>query len=429
MRKSTTLLSFVFIGGMLFSCRSNSSQHENQITLTNTTSISLTDKPVAIKRGDIKSIPNDKNYPLIKDNKGLVIPSQLDDLNGDSQWDELFFVVDIPAGADKVMTLSWSDQEPLYTKRTNVRFGKRDSKDTPVTPRAGDTLLAYQLPKSIGYQPYQTDGPSWENDKVGFRHYFDGRNAKDLFGKKVAYMSPEDVGINAAGAVEDNYHVMTEWGRDILGVGNSVGLGGIALMINDSLCRMGVTVNDSVNNVETTTFRIIEKGPVRSIMDFNYINWRAANNSYNVSERTSIWPGMYAYHNSVSVKGLTGNEHLLLGLVNSNTDQSLEEIEINDKWVALLTHDKQTYDKEWWLGMAVIVPKEAYLGSINAPKTGNLATSYFAKMKVSESTPVSYYAVGCWELSDQRFTDKASFIDYVKDLTQQLSAEVKVSIK
>ena len=47
-------------------------------------------------------------------------------------------------------------------------------------------------------------------------------------------MSPENVGINADGAVEDNYHVMADWGRDILAVGNSVGLGGYALIAGDS---------------------------------------------------------------------------------------------------------------------------------------------------------------------------------------------------
>lgn len=118
-----------------------------------------------------------------------------------------------------------------------MRFGVRSSMEGKVQPATSDTFYAHELPGVMGYQPYQTDGPSWENDKVGFRHYLDERNSKDVFGKKVSCMSPDSVGINQEGVTEDNYHVMEEWGRDILAVGNSVGIGGIALMIWDSLNR------------------------------------------------------------------------------------------------------------------------------------------------------------------------------------------------
>lgn len=142
-----------------------------------------------------------------------------------------------------------------YAPKTAVRFGKRNSKTDSVEPRRSDTLYANQLPLSIGYQPYQTDAPSWENDKVGFRHYLNRHNSKDVFGRRVSYMSPADVGINAQGAVEDNYHVMLNWGRDILLVGNSVGIGGNALARGDAMYRLGVTVEDAVNKVDTTILR------------------------------------------------------------------------------------------------------------------------------------------------------------------------------
>src|SRR5690606_31135686 len=147
-----------------------------------------------------------------------------------------------------------------------------------------------------------------------------------LFGKKVSYMSPENVGISATGAVEDNYHVMADWGRDVLAVGNSVGIGGINLMIGDSLSRIGTAAGDTVTNVEMATFNIVQEGPVRSIMDFNYFNWRPLDRTYQVHERVSIWPGMYAFQNSVNVSGLQGDETLLVGLVNSNTRNPLKEI-------------------------------------------------------------------------------------------------------
>ncbi len=402
---------------------------KSEISLLNTSSVNLTDKAISIERSQIPNFSKPGAYPLIISAQGDTIPSQLNDLDGDKKWDELFFVVDLPANGAESYTLQWVNREPVYVVRTSARFGKRSSADTPVKPATSDTLYARDLPKSTGFQRYQTDGPSWENDKVGFRNYLDGRNAKDLFGKKASFMSPENVGINAQGAVEDNYHVMADWGRDILAVGNSVGIGGYALMAGDNLMRLGMTVDDSVNNVEMTTFRIMAEGPVKSVLSYHYHNWHPDDRNYQVDETTSIWPGMYAYQNTVKFSGLQGDENLVIGLVNINDQNPLEEIPVNDRWEVLLTHDMQTYDRQWWLGLALIVPRDLYLGYTEAPRSGQLSNSFLAKLKVENDKPVTYYAAAGWEISDVRFKDPAFFRSYVENLAEQLSAGVEVSIQ
>ncbi|GGK77799.1 hypothetical protein GCM10011405_27030 [Rufibacter glacialis] len=401
--------------------------------LTNRSSVALQDKAIAIKRDQLKSPSATGAFPVLLTQSGDTVAAQTDDLDGDQKWDELFFVTDLPAAGQQTLTLSWVPTKPAYPVKTSVRFGKRTSKDTPVQPKTSDTLYANQLPKSpgYGYQPYQTDGPSWENDKVGFRHYFDGRNAKDLFGKRVAYMSPETVGISATGAVEDNYHVMADWGRDIMAVGNSAGIGGLALLINNNFHRLGVTVNDSINNVESTSFQILTEGPVRSVMHLKYHAWRpdGTNRRYTVEENPAIWPGMYAYQNTARISGLQGDELLLIGMNNLDPTDPVKEINVDDKWVVLLTHDRETYNKEWLLGLALILPKSTYQGFVEAPVSGRLAQGYFAKMKVQDNQPVTYYAVGGWELSNEAFKEAASFQNYVLDLARQLGAEVQVQVK
>ncbi|HKJ40814.1 MAG TPA: DUF4861 domain-containing protein [Sunxiuqinia sp.] len=423
---------FTFFGALLLTllfseCRMKPQKAE--ISLSNTSSIDLTDKAISIDRTKLTNLPETVSYPLIISSNGDTIASQLDDLDGDKQWDELFFVVNLPANATESYSLRWVNEEPKYVVRTSARFGKRSSADTPVKPAISDTLYAKDLPKSLGYQPYQTDGPSWENDKVGFRDYFDGRNAKDLFGKTASFMSPETVGINANGAVEDTYHVMADWGRDILAVGNSIGIGGYALMAGNQLMRLGVTVDDSVNNVEMTTFQIMAEGPVKSVLSYHYTNWHPDRRSYNVDETTSIWPGMYAYQNTVKFSGLKGDETLVIGLVNINDQNPLEEIPVNDQWEVLLTHDMQTYDRQWWLGLALIVPIDLYEGYTEAPKEGQLTNSFLVKLKVENDKPVTYYAAAGWEISDERFKDPNYFRNYVVDLVKQLSAKVDVRIK
>ncbi len=403
---------------------------KTKMTLANNFAIVLTDKAISIDRSQIESPGAGTHYPLIISDKGDTVASQLNDLNGDKKWDELFFVVNLPANTTETYFLLWVNKEPKYIVRTSARFGKRSSTDTPVEPAVSETLYAGDLPKSIGFQRYQTDGPSWENDKIGFRHYLDGRNANDLFGKTASFMSPENVGINEQGAVEDNYHVMADWGRDILSVGNSVGLGGYGLKTSDQLLRLGVTVDDSINNVEKTTFRIMAEGPVKSVLSYHYENWQPdEGRNYQVDETTSIWPGMYAYQNTVQFSGLQGDEELIVGLVNSNNQNPLQVISVNDQWQVLLTHDMQTYNRQWWLGMALIVPSDLYLGYTEAPKQGPLSNTYLARLKVENDKPVTYYAAAGWELSDERFKDADFFKDYITNLVQQLSAKVKVTIE
>lgn len=426
--KKQLVVTGIFLIVLLFTqCKTG--LKNNEIILTNTSSIDLTDKAISIDRSQIPMIPDGIIYPLVISVEGDTVPAQLDDLDGDKTWDELFFVVDLPANGTKSYSLEWVKDDPKFTVRTSARFGKRSSADTPVEPAVSETLYASDLPKSLGFQRYQTDGPSWENDKIGFRDYLDGRNAKDLFGKKAPFMSPENVGINNEGAVEDNYHVMADWGRDILAVGNSVGIGGYALMAGDELMRLGVTVDDSVNNVEKTTFRIMAEGPVRSVLSYHFENWHPDGRSYHVDETTSIWPGMYAYQNSVTFSGLKGDENLMIGLVSINNQNPLEELKVNDQWVVLLTHDMQTYDRQWWLGLALIVPRDLYLGYTEAPKTGQLSNTFLAKLKAENDKPVTYYAAAGWELSDEGFKDPVYFRNYLENLVKQLSAGVEVAVR
>ncbi|WP_026993874.1 DUF4861 family protein [Flectobacillus major] len=406
--------------------------HHHSITVANTSTIDLTEKPISITRKHFVSPIEKHLFPQLIDQHGKEIPSQLDDLNNDGQWDELFFVADIPAKTTLKIVVKWLKTPPSYPIRTSVRFGKRISKDTPVQAQTSDTFYANQLPKLIGYQPYQTDGPTWENDKVAFRHYYDGRNAKDLFGKRISAISPENVGISETGAVQDNYHVLKDWGRDILPVGNaeglSVGLGGVGLMADNQLLRVGVTANDTVHTIESTDFKIVTEGAVKSEIELKYHNWTpTANRTYQLIESPTIWPGMYAYQNTVTFAGLEGDETLVVGLPKVATEHAVTEIK-QGKFIALYTHDAQSYNKEFIIGLAIILPIEAYQGYGESPKTGSFALSYFGKLKVQNNTALRYYAVGGWELSDDCFKTALCFETYLKKLMMQLSTDVLVKV-
>jgi hypothetical protein len=401
---------------------------EKNIILKNTSNLELSQKAISIKRTELAIKDATTNFPILISKKDT-IAAQVNDLDGDGKWDELFFVTDFAPNQSKTVELKWSETDPKFPIKTSVRFGKREGEKLPVHPATEEVLMANQVHKKLGYQKYQTDGPTWENDKVGFRHYLDGRNSKDVFGKKIPAITPENVGINSKGAVEDNYHVMYDWGRDIFPVGNSAGLGGFALLVDNTINRLGIIANDTVNNIEKTTFKIVSEGPVNSILSYTYHNWKASANKYQAQETTSIWPGMYGYKNTISLNGLKGNETLLVAFSNLNNQNPLQVIDTGD-FVCFIQHDKLTYERQWILGTAVIVPKDVYKGYIEAPKTGQLTDSYLIKLAVKNNQKVSYYPIAAWELSaDKNFKDSAHFTNYVTRLAKQLSAKIKIEIK
>ncbi len=380
------VMALLFVG-----CKTYKNTTETGIVLSNDSNLELTDKPISIARKLLPVNNSTNNYPVLI-YKNDTIPSQVNDLDGDGKWDELFVVANFLANEKKNTKLVWVKNAPKFTVRTSVRFGKREAENIPLQPATEETVNASQVYKTLGFQKYQTDGPTWENDKIGFRHYLDGRNSKDVFGKKIPAITPENVGINSKGAVEDNYHVMNDWGRDIFPVGNSAGLGGYALLVGDQINRLGILGTDSLNNIEKTTFKIVSEGPENSILSYDFHNWNASGNKYQAKEITSIWPGMYGYKNTVTLDGLKGNEMLLIALSNINNQKPLNVVE-SGNFVCLMQHDKLGYNREWIMGTAIIVPKKDYNGYMEAPKTGQLTNSYLAKFKVENNEPISYYAI------------------------------------
>ncbi len=426
--KSKLYLSIAVTASIFASCQAQQKESGNKIILKNASNLELYQKAISIKRSQLSIKDATSQYPVLI-YKTDTISAQVNDLDGDGKWDELFLVTDFSPNQSKIVELKWSKIDPKFPIKTSVRFGKREARDKPVHPDTQEVLMANQVHKKLGYQKYQTDGPTWENDKVGFRHYLDGRNSKDVFGKKLPGITPEDVGINSKGAVEDNYHVMYDWGRDIFPVGNSAGLGGFALLKDNKINRLGIIASDTLNNIEKTNFKIVSEGPVNSVVSYDYQNWKIDGNQYQAQEISSIWPGIYGYKNTVALNGLKGNEMLLVTLSNLNNQNPLQVIESGD-YVCFIQHDKLTYERQWILGTAVIVPKEIYKGYIEAPKTGQLTDSYLIKISVKNKQQVSYYPIAAWELSaDKNFNDSAFFTSYVTNMAKQLSAKIKVEVK
>lgn len=418
-----------FLFTLLLAGCGGSSTPSIELQLENTNAFPIQGYPIKIETTKFKFPHAGELFPLLLSEQGDTLTVQVEDTDADGKWDELFFVVDMDAHEQKHYQIKWLEDPLTFPYQTRIRHGVRESLNDTVKRSDRGVFLPQQLPLTTGFQPFQTDGPSWENDKVGFRHYLDGRNSKDVFGKRTANLSPRNVGINAEGVTEDNYHVMEDWGRDILAVGNSLGLGGVSLLVGEELHRMGSVEGDTLGPIDKTTFHIRREGPLHAIMDFDYKKWQLTNGrSYDARETVEIWPGMYGYKNTIVYQGLQGDEQIVIGLVNSRTDKPLKEIVLDEDWVVLYTHDLQTYEKEWYLGLALVLPRKVYNGFMEAPAKGRIATTYLAKIAATDNTPVSYYALACWELRDSGFKNEQYFEAYLQQFVKQLSSDVTLTI-
>lgn len=399
-----------------------------QIVLENVDKDARIDEALSFTREQLRA-ENTTLLPVVKDEKGEAVACQADDIDGDGKWDELAFVYSLDAARKAILSLDWVKPEdyPQFTPRTNVRYGKMK---TPGDIRELKTDMhgKYNLARGDGY-PYQMDGVAWENDKMGFRHYFDGRNCRDVFGKRVPDMVLDTVGIRPEGIPGDTYHVLADWGRDIMSAANSFGLGGLALQTRDSLVRLGVTIDKTVDNVDSTRYTLVTEGPVRSVFRLDFYGWEVPGGKIDVDETVTVWAGKFGYENTIKTSELPDSTYLVTGIVANFNDMPYEKKLYGD-YTAMMTHDKQTYNKEWYMGMALIIPDGNLIETFDAPESGaDIIKTWCARLQPDAAGLYRYNAYAAWELTDPGFTDREYFFSLIGGYADKMNKPYKVSLK
>lgn len=272
MNNSIIIIVLIITSVCIESCNNADKKKKSYVILQNECENPRKLETIIINRKELKY--DDKLLlPILLTNNGDTIICQYDDLNKDGEWDELSFLYSIKDRKSDTLELKWGNKNSYHVlnNRTNIIYGRLNNKDI-ISQFNEDKYDKYYLPRGKDY-PYQLDGPTWENDKIAFRHYFDGRNCRDFFGKTVNELVMDTVGIDKYGKKQNTYSTMSNWGRDILTVGQSLGIGGTALLANDTLIRAGIMITDTVNNIDSTYFEKIAVGPVRSIFKIKYKGW------------------------------------------------------------------------------------------------------------------------------------------------------------
>lgn len=420
-----------FIALIVASVLLGSCVKEKQLVVENTTDLSRADEVLVLDRQQIDAsfpAPEAGMLPVIL-NGGDTLASQPDDLDADGNWDELAFLVDFQPKEKLNLKVAYvaADAYPAFEKRTNLRLGINKGDDTYKE-------VDYYMAPPVN-EPFkiiaQGESVSWENDKMGFRTYFDRRNVKDLFGKLKPDLIIDKIHTSEMGS----YHELADWGMDILHCGNSLGSGGLAMLENDSLYRLGST--------ETYEYQKITEGPVRSVFDLKYGGWHIDDQNLSAVERISIYPGKYWFQSDVTVSGFTGEKQLVSGIVTSFLTTQPEHFKANADYDVIATLDKQSENHDE-LGMAVMlkgdeVTKVARSTDVNYfdqyPTVSEkgfsnvISETYYVAQKISNDTPTRHYFAAVWGLENPKWKKMDALKSYLSGEAEKLSNPIVVTIQ
>jgi hypothetical protein len=368
---------------------------------------------IVLELGKIKSKApefNDKAFVVLHGSQELA--SQSIDRDNDGNTDEIVCLVDFAPNETKTLTVRYAKTGALardYPKRTQAELSHKVRGKFVNRKYEGG---AFQNVQALRVPPEHTDhsffiryeGPGWESDKVGYRFYLDWRNAIDIFGKKTPSMVLQNIGQDGF----DSYHAMLDWGMDILKVGESLGLGSLAMWHEDKAHRVAQT--DSV------TCAIVANGAVYSQIQTKYFGWKIGNGSYHVISDLSITAGSRLSKHVVNVSG--SPENLCTGIVKLDSTTMLMSPETSAGWVYLATYGKQSLANDN-LGMAVLYRKNDLL------KVTEDQHSLVVVLKPANGA-LTYYFLGAWEQEPNGINTAEAFAAYLEQTVAELNAPLMI---
>jgi len=205
---------------------------------------------------------------------GHAIYHQMDDLDKDGIWDELFFQTDIKANSTKTIYVYIGENIRGWNKHfTHANIGS--------------------------YARHQM--PFWESENVGWKIWF--ANSVDVYAKRKPVLMSNHLYMDNL----DGYGVSAinnDWGSDIQGVAESFGGGAICLFENPDkpklVSRPRFTPVKSelapksmwnAGQVSDTryAYEVVVNGPLRSIIKIKGMNWDSGNGFYEYEQFYTVY--------------------------------------------------------------------------------------------------------------------------------------------
>lgn len=337
------------------------------------------------------------------------IPSQLDDMNGDTRADELAFVINLPASGKKTLnvTLSSLKSDKTYPARVYAEMLFRTSKKN----KYAKGYAIYADGASDTYNVQHHHGAAFESELVAYRIYFNEKQTTDLYGKFHKGLELEESQFYPTGE-----QLKRGFGDDVIKVNSSCGAG--------TLRGWDGTQSTLIKPVAVRGQRILASGPVRTIVDAEVKGWQYQNKELNMINRYTLYAGHRDAQVDVLFDAPLDKEVFCTGVQNitGHADMFSDHNGLVASWgTDWPVNDTVKYKKET-VGLATYIPKkyvvketsdkENFLYTISAP--GKSSFRYYTSF-TSCKEPFGY-------------PDKEKWFAYVQEWKKALEQPVKITV-
>jgi hypothetical protein len=223
--------------------------------------------PVAKARNVAPNFPGRIAFAIVVNNTGSarranIVPSQTDDLDGDGTPDQFEFPVSLAAGEHRRVDIYYSttlDDSVSWPKQVQAKHRYGYNRQT--------ATLESEL---IGYRTYG-----------GFFLDVQAREAgsRGLYNDLAAYVPPR---------------MDFQKGRDVIHIGDTLGLGGIFLRRENTIYQPPMNVPDYAHKPSPEMvphYRVIAQGPLRAIIETTLDRWTVGDDLVNLKAQYSIDAG------------------------------------------------------------------------------------------------------------------------------------------
>ncbi|OXA98915.1 DUF4861 family protein [Flavobacterium pectinovorum] len=326
-------------------------------------------------------------------NSNLFLESQAVDNDGDGTMDVLLFQPKVNASSQK-------DFEIVPTKNTS----------------AAKNSICYSR-----FVPERTDDYAWENNKVAFRTY--GPVAQQMVENKIeggtltsgidAWLKRVDYPIinkwyEKATNGTGTYHKDTGEGLDNFHVGNSRGVGGIAVKVD----------NKYYFSKNFISWKTITTGPIRTSFILTYADWDAKGNKITESKLISLDYGSYLSRFEISI---TGTKTIAAGLTLHDKKGTIGT-NIKEGW---LSHWEPIDDSE--IGTGLVAPKNTLTSFDNYLTNDKDLSNLYGNLKVKNNKAIYFVGFG-WKKGSP-FQTKTEWETYLSSFAKKINNPLVVKVK
>lgn len=337
------------------------------------------------------------------------IPSQLDDMNGDTRADELAFVINLPASGKKTLNviLSSLKSDKTYPARVYAEMLFRTSKKN----KYAKGYAIYADGASDTYNVQHHHGAAFESELVAYRIYFNEKQTTDLYGKFHKGLELEE-----SQFYPTDEQLKRGFGDDVIKVNSSCGAG--------TLRGWDGTQSTLIKPVAVRGQRILASGPVRTIVDAEVKGWQYQNKELNMINRYTLYAGHRDAQVDVLFDAPLDKEVFCTGVQNitGHADMFSDHNGLVASWgTDWPVNDTVKYKKET-VGLATYIPKK-YVVKETSDKENFLYT-----ISVPGKSSFRYYTsfTSCKETFG--YPDKEKWFAYVQEWKKALEQPVKITV-